>query len=885
MLRIVPSSSAAQAKGYYTQSDYYTEDQERPGVWRGKLAERLGLSGLVEKDDFEALCENRHPQTGERLTQRTRSNRTVGYDFNFHAPKSVTLLQALFGDERILEAFQQSVDETMQLIEADVQTRVRKGSVYEDRTTGELVWGRFDHLTSRPLDGVPDPHLHSHCFVLNATFDSEEQCFKAGQFRNLKRDAPFYQSVFHSKLAARMTELGYGVEKTRDGWDVAGIGRSTLEKFSRRTQQIETLAREKGIDSPEEKAALGAKTREGKAKNLSMAELRQLWLDRLDSSEREALGRSRHTEPTQQPTVGLEVQQALEFACGHLFERNSVVAERKLLGTMLAESLGRFDLDQAQQALDRSGVIVHELGGQRLATTREVLAEEEQLIAFAREGRGRCAALNPQYRLERDWLQAGQKAAVRHVLFSPDRVMLIRGAAGSGKTTLMQEAVAGIEQGGHRVFAFAPSAGASRGVLRDEGFKTADTVARLLVDEQLQSEVRGQVLWIDEAGLLGTKSMKQVFDLAERLDCRVILSGDRKQHGSVERGAVLRILETQAGLVAAEVKEIQRQRGEYKAAVSLLSEGRAEEGFEALDRLGWVREIDGDGERYAELARDYADGVASGRSMLVVSPTHAEGEQVTAAIRQTLRDTGRLDTDEGTFSTLRRVELTEAERGQRKSYRSGDVLQFHQNAKGFRKGQRLVVSEGEAVPVELAARFQVFRPGKLALAKGDRVRITQGGQSKDGHKLENGANYGVAGFTAEGDIRLHNGWVVGRDFGHLAYGYVSTSHASQGKTVDRVLIAQSNRSWGASSREQFYVSASRGRQQVTVYTDDRESLREAVARPDERIAATELVQPGESHRNQVHRRQRLHRAALRGRETRTPQRQREHELREVRRDG
>jgi hypothetical protein len=179
-----------------------------------------------------------------------------------------------------------------------------------------------------------------------------------------------------------------------------------------------------------------------------------------------------------------------------------------------------------------------------------------------------------------------------------------------------------------------------------------------------------------------------------------------------------------------------------------------------------------------------------------------------------------------------------------------------------------------------------LRPTKLALAKGDRVRITQGGQSKDGHKLENGANYGVAGFTTEGDIRLNNGWVVAQEFGHLAYGYVSTSHASQGKTVDRVLIAQSNRSWGASSLEQFYVSASRGRQQVTVYTDDKESLREAITRPDERMAATEFVQPRESHREQVHRRQRLHRSALRGRETRpTPQRQRERELREVRRDG
>ena len=35
----------------------------------------------------------------------------------------------------------------MRLIEADMQTRVRKNSVYQDRTTGEMTWARFDHFT------------------------------------------------------------------------------------------------------------------------------------------------------------------------------------------------------------------------------------------------------------------------------------------------------------------------------------------------------------------------------------------------------------------------------------------------------------------------------------------------------------------------------------------------------------------------------------------------------------------------------------------------------------------------------------------------------------------------------------------------------------------
>ena len=95
--------------------------------------------------------------------------------------------------------------------------------------------------------------------------------------------------------------------------------------------------------------------------------------------------------------------------------------------------------------------------------------------------------------------------------------------------------------------------------------------------------------------------------------------------------------------------------------------------------------------------------------------------------------------------------------------------------------------------------------------------------------------------TASGDLLLSNGWTVARDFGHLTYGYCVTSHASQGRTVDRVFVGMSSFSGQAASREQFYVSVSRGREQAVIYTDDKDALREAVGRSDERTSATELV--------------------------------------------
>ena len=96
------------------------------------------------------------------------------------------------------------------------------------------------------------------------------------------------------------------------------------------------------------------------------------------------------------------------------------------------------------------------------------------------------------------------------------------------------------------------------------------------------------------------------------------------------------------------------------------------------------------------------------------------------------------------------------------------------------------------------------------------------------HRLNNGAIYEVASFKRDGGIELNNGWVVPKDYGHFNHGYVTTSHASQGKTVDKVLIAQSSQSFGASSQEQFYVSVSRGRKGVEVFTDDKELLKEQI---------------------------------------------------------
>jgi conjugative relaxase-like TrwC/TraI family protein len=861
MLRINQQRSAHGAKNYFNEGlareDYYTKD-EIIGRWGGKGADRLGLQGEVTKDAFHALCDNRNPISGDKLTCRNRENRSVAYDFTFNAPKSLSVLHALTGDQKLLDAFRNSVRDTMQEMEAEAKTRVRRGGANEERTTGNIVYGEFVHLTSRPVNGVPDPHLHSHCVVFNATYDQVEEKWKAAQFRDLVRDAPYYEAAFHSRLSRAVAELGYGVERSKHGWEIAGFSRPTLEKFSRRTAQIEEVAKEKGITSAEEKGRLGAKTREAKGEARSLNDLRTEWRGRFSADERQAFADvvGRRVRSKERPATA---QDTVQHALKHGFERQSVVSEKRLIATALKRGYGSVGVDEVKRSFAlESALIRRQKDQQNLVTTKEVLAEEAAVIGYARDGRGTCEPIaKGNVEIDGNRLNVQQQAAVRHVLTSSDQVMLIRGAAGAGKTSTMQAAADAIARCGKDVHVFAPTTEAARGVLRKEGFDWADTVARLVADPKMQQTTRGGVIWIDEAGLLGMRDLRQVFRIAKEQDARVVLMGDERQHSAVPRGDPFRLLQTHAGIKAAEVNDIRRQQGAYKLAVECLAKGDVSQGFERLDRMNAIQQV-ADDKRHLRLADDYLAAVKDGKSCLVVAPTHKEGRDVTGTIRGKLKQAVLLGREEREFTQQVSFSMTEAMRSDGVNYRSGDMVQFHQNAcGGFRKGERwevqghdslgrvLVAKSGRkatALPLAEAKHFDVYEKRKLTLAVGDRIRITQNGTTQEGQRLINGSLHTVTGFDRRGDILLDNNKTVAKDFGNLAHGYTVTSHASQGKTVDRVLIAMGETSMPATSKEQFYVSVSRGRESCTVYTADKRELLDVVRQDRQRLSATELTE-------------------------------------------
>lgn len=881
---MIQSRSAGHAKAYFadalSKSDYYTSDQELAGYWQGRLATRLGIDGLISKESFFALCENLHPVSGDPLTPRTKDERTTGYDINFHCPKSVSVLHVFAGDDHILEAFRESVADTMMAIEQDAKTRVRRGGVYDDRQTGELIWGNFIHQTARPVEGLtPDPHLHSHCFVFNATWDDAEQRIKAGQFKDIKRDMPYYQARFHKTLSDRLIDLGYQVRRTEKSFEVVGVPKSVTGLFSKRTDEIGRIAKEKGITDAKELDGLGARTRAKKQKGNSMAELKDAWRKQVAQLPKEAQGDGtaivRHA-PTKAKDITPEA--CIEHATQHCFERASVMADRRLLESAYRHGIGSTasTVETITHAFKADSRFIHITEKSRfLCTTKEVLQEEKHMVDLARAGQGK---MTPLYNQAPELKVTGQQAeAIKHILTTPHRVSIVRGAAGTGKTTLMKEAVDHIKRAGKDVTVLAPTAQASRGVLRGEGFGDAETVARFLVSPAMQEKIKGQVLWIDEAGLLGTKDMTALLEVATQQNARLILGGDTRQHASVVRGDALRIINTVAGIKTAEVSKIYRQKNEdYKSAVEDLAKGNVASAFTKLDDMKFIQELNREKPEQA-LVENYVETIRKGKSALIISPTHAQGEAVTNEVRRQLRDEGMIGKKEIAAMRYVSLNMTEAEKADARSFEAGHVVQFTQNTTGFMRGSMWQVdsvdekekivhvkndkAEIKHLPLHKSGNYEVYREAELALSKGDRIRITKNGFDTNKKRLDNGDILEVVSVTKSGTINLRNEisqatYTLDKKFGHIAHAHCITSHASQGKTVDEVFIWQPAATFPAADAKQFYVSVSRGREKAHIYTDNKEDLLAHVKDIGDRQSAIEAVKGDAKHIEAVLNRQR-----------------------------
>jgi conjugative relaxase-like TrwC/TraI family protein len=860
MLRFHTAYSSSGVKNYFKTADYYADGPETVGFWHGDLCRAFGREpgDDVSHDDFAKLCDNVNPATNQRLTLRTNKFRRVGEDMIFSLAKDVGAFIMLAPSpemrDALLDVVERRVLQVCDRIEADVETRVRKNGAFENRPGDGMAFAVHRHTTARAVKKqAPDPHPHWHAFGINATRDGVEgNRLKAFDMARIYEESAYYESEFLSLVSHDFAKLGLPVVRRENGkWGIAGL-ESFIPKFSKRTNNIEDEARRLNITDAEEKDGLGAKLRTKKDKTLTQEQLRGEWDSQLTDDERETLQRlwqlvGSGGADTRRPAVS--AREAVEFSLAHCREKLSAIPERELKRVALLHGLGHVTPETIDREMEqpRHGLVVSEIKGRRYVTTEALQAEETQIADDAARGIGAVAPVGLADGLTRERadgksLNDEQWAAVAGLLTSPNRINVLEGPAGAGKSWLVDKLDEGVTLAGGNIVYLATTVKAVEVLGHD-----ARTVASFLRDEQLQASARGGRVLVDEISMLGHADLRDLLAIGKKNNLKFIFSGDRMQHGSVARGATMRLLTEKGTIQPIRLTKILRQEdADHRAAAQLFSEGKAAEGVDALDRQGWIVEQADPAERFRRIATDYVASLkqcgGSWQDVLVISPTWAEANAITAEIRQQLRDAGQLG-EEREFSRLVQVDTSAAERGQAYTYRPGDVLVFHQNAKGgFTKGDRLVVSDPAKVPLAEAAKFSVYRRETDSLAVGDLIRRTGSGKTLGNNPrvLKNGHVAAVAGFTEAGNIVLDTGDVVSKNDGMWRHGRVETSMGSQGRTVRHVLLDMAATMGKAANMQQLYVSVTRSTQAVRVYADDLASVKKAAERDSRQMLALDL---------------------------------------------
>jgi conjugative relaxase-like TrwC/TraI family protein len=809
MLRVTTLyvSSAVATAAYYTR--YLAQAPgEEPGVWVGSQAGDLGLEGRVDPDALQRLLEGRDPNgwtpLGLPLANRTLANGKVvravtGFDATFSASKSVSVWWALTGDRGVLDAHDIAVRATLDHLErfgATTRVRVNGGRQYPD--AGGLTVAMFRQTTSR----ADDPQLHTHA-VISAKVQTDDGRWMALDARYLKRHqrtlGGFYQSVLRAELTHR-----YGVawEPILKGQaEIVGIPRQLLGVFSKRSDQVDAAlaakveefhAREARDPTTWERAALcreaSADTRAHKTGNgvsdlqtRWQAEAAEVgWTARLLMAEVGAAGRRRVEPPpltVEEVVDGLSASgstwtraDVLRAICDHQSTVSSIDGHR--WAAALERACDRVieqcvDLDPpsppARRSSDGRSVWLEPTAAH--LTSDAIVAEEEAVLAWAMDAQADPPDPSPTVECDGlDVLQAHAAAAVA----GADRLVVVVGPAGAGKTTTLQRAADDLVGSGRPVFGLAPTAKAARVLERETGVN-ADTVAKLLhewwlADRPPLDEYRwpaGTTVIVDEAGMIGTSLLYQLVHLAEQERWRVVLVGDPRQLQAVGRGGLFD--ELCATSRVHELTGIHRfiQPWEAEASRELRAgDPRALDVYEAHDRIVAGAFLD----HVERIAREWVGLTRAGRTVAITAATNDHVDAINDAVQRLRLGLGELRPD-------RRARIGGAEH-----VNPGDVIVTRRNDRELR------TSTGEPV--------------------------------------RNRDSWDVVSTHADGSLTVshrggHGTLSLPRDYvrQHVRLGYAATEHGNQGETVDVGIQLVST----ATTHRGLYVGATRGREDNQFY--------------------------------------------------------------------
>jgi conjugative relaxase-like TrwC/TraI family protein len=762
---------------------------------------RLGGAKRVKVETVERVCrkvlgvdprelygegfERAWQHRGKRVNERVQA-----FDHCFSSPKSVSLLAAA-GSPQSRRLLAEGRAEALQVAIGYLERQgigVRRDHNGTDRyqAIGGLVAVAFEHRMSR----AGDPNSHTHVLVQNAAQGPDGRWTALDSDRlyaHLMAADHLYLAAERAALTQRLGVRWGPVDERSGAAEIQGLdGRTLIERFSKRSEEIDQWLDSHGLSGIKASSAAAVATRSPKDYAESEQSVYQRWTAELVE---QGVGERQLAEVCSggrgRPATRTELDAALDALAGpdgltgqaSTFTRTDVVdalAKRLPVAHSAHQALTQVE-EAADRFLEERAVRVghdRRLGVDRYSTP-ELLALERQLVDGATSRTGeRCAVVRPEVVrqvLDRHATAGEDQAAmVRDLTQGGPGVAMVVGRAGSGKTWALGLAREAFELAGHQVLGTAPTGIATVG-LAEEGFTDARTVDRLLLDlGRGRTELDDRtVLVVDEAAMVGTRKLASLLSHADRAGAKVVLVGDDRQFAPIDAGGGFRALRLRLGASELTVNRRQVEAWEQRA-IDDVRAGNLEQAIAAYAEHDRIQAFEARDDRDRALVNDWWQAHQAGERPVIYSHRRAQVDQLNSVCQRLRAEAGQLGPEH----------LTVGDR----SFAVGDVVVLGANAR-----DRLGVVNGTtAIIVNLDLPRRAMTVQTLEEEPPKTVRLP--------------------GWYLDAPVRPGQSRRV-----DLAY--ARTDMRSQGRTEQRALLALD----GAEDMQGGYVQLTRSTQRTDLY--------------------------------------------------------------------
>jgi conjugative relaxase-like TrwC/TraI family protein len=855
---------------YYKPEDYYLTDK---GTWGGRLSDDLTLSGEVKKDDLAKLI-NGFDKSGEKLTKYAGTDRhRKGIDMTFAPPKTIS--NAMLVDSRLITAHQETTKEIMKHVEDNfAQARVGFGHLKTDN----LSYAMFTHMTNRNAE----PHLHTHVVLLNVTKDDQ------GETRALSNEKIFKNKhnldiLYKNMLAVKVRELGYEIEitdKEHASYELKGHSSDIKDATSTRTAQIlekvEELKQDKKYkDYSDKRLAEIATLSTRKSKSEHDYMTKEDLYESVDSLLREQfstnLAEYVHGMQNQEREIdNKSLENYFKDAISSIHENRAAFTKEQLYAEIAKLSVGQFSNEEIQLFSERMekegnlislGELTSWVGETQYLTSPEMKAIEQNVLKLAQSMNnqgGLDITSNALKQLIEIRTNEGftptdsQVGALEHIIRSDNKLNIIQGDAGVGKTKgVMANLKVLAESAGYDILGLTPTGKAAQELQTGAGINSV-TIDKFLMSNP-PSESQKSIWIVDEASMLSSKKMETLFERAIGADAHVILTGDVKQYKPVGEGKMFDELQ-RAGLASFSMTDVVRQKPgthmhsvvtAFKEAYNNYDLSSLSLAFEQLNQAEAFHNIAHEESRFNSIVQEYLQSVRSGMDTVIITTTNRDKDTFNELIRNEKEATGEIG-DSKEIDTLRGKSISEAKAMDSEFYSKNDVIVAERDihtgdglitkgsileiTKQPKSGQKLTVQKGDLEfkldPETHSSSYSIHSKVTKDFGIGEEIVFTK----NFGKDIQNGMTATISEIEDNSiKVTKDNGDELNINlmkYKHIDHAYAMSGYKAQGGTYDKMI-------WNADYEKDLnynsaYVAITRSVHEASVYTNFRKDSLESM---------------------------------------------------------